>query len=129
MTLCAWADDREGRARIYVRRSLDNGRTWLGPAAGVPLLNGTYSAQHEFQPHLLVTAGGEFCCAFYEFGPKTPGGELLVDLAMAVSYDRGVTFPGHMVLSQQPWDPALEKPISRGATKGALGWLARGESA
>lgn len=34
----AWADMREGRSRIYYRRSVDAGMTWLGPAVGQPLL-------------------------------------------------------------------------------------------
>jgi hypothetical protein len=123
VALCVWADDREGRARLYHRHSLDGGRTWQGPPAGEPLVRGAGSGQHEFQPHLIVTAGGEICCAFYEYGPKTPGGEPLVDLAMAVSYDRGATFTGRMVLSERPWDPAVDQPLSRGATRGALGWL------
>ena len=126
VAICAWADDREGRSRIYCRRSADSGRTWLGPAAGEPLVRDSASDQHEFQPHLILTAAGEICCAFYEYGPKAPGGDLLVDLVMAVSYDRGATFIGRMVLSQQPWDPAVDKPLSRGATRGALGWLALG---
>jgi hypothetical protein len=126
VALCVWADDREGRARIYHRRSLDGGRTWQGPLGGQPLVPGGGSGQHEFQPHLIVTPGGEICCAFYEYGPKTPGGDLLVDLAMAVSYDRGATFAGRMVLSEQPWDPAVDRPLSRGATGGALGWLTFG---
>jgi BNR repeat protein len=126
VALCVWADDREGRARIYHRRSLDGGRTWQGPLAGEPLVRGAGSGQHEFQPHVIVTAGGEICCAFYEYGPKTPGGDLLVDLAMAVSYDRGATFVNHMVLSERPWDPAVDRPLSRAATRGALGWLALG---
>ncbi len=124
VALCVWADDREGHARLYHRRSFDGGRTWEGPSAGEPLVAGAGSRQHEFQPHLIVTAGGEICCAFYEYGPKAPGGDLLVDLAMAVSYDRGATFKGPMVLSEQPWDPAVDKPLSRGATRGALTWLA-----
>ena len=126
VALCVWTDDREGRARLYHRRSLDGGRTWEGPSAGEPLVACGGLGQHEFQPHLIVTAGGEICCAFYEYGPKTPGGEQLVDLAMAVSYDRGATFASRMVLSEQPCNPAMEPPLSRGATRGALGWLALG---
>ena len=126
LALCVWADDREGRARIYHRRSADGGRTWQGLSGGDPLVRGPGSGQHEFQPHLIVTAGGEICCAFYEYGPKASGGELLVDLAMAVSYDRGATFANRMVLSERPWDPAVDRPLSRAATRGALGWLALG---
>ena len=85
------------------------------------MVSGAESGQHEFQPHLIVTADGEICCAFYEYGPKTPGGDLLVDLAMAVSYDRGARFASRMVLSERPWDPAVDQPLSRGATRGALG--------
>jgi hypothetical protein len=125
VTLCVWADDREGRARIYHRRSLDGGQTWQGPSAGEPLVHGGGAGQHEFQPHLILTAGGEICCAFYEYGPKASG-DLLVDLAMAVSYDRGATFKGRMVLSERPWDPAEDRPLSRAATRGALAWLALG---
>jgi len=124
VALCVWADDREGRARIYRRCSLDGGRTWHGPLAGEPLVPGAGSGQHEFQPHLIFTAGGEICCAYYEYGPKTPGGDLLVDLAMAVSYDRGATFTSRMVLSERPWDPSVDRPLSRAATRGALAWLA-----
>ncbi|HLY18118.1 MAG TPA: sialidase family protein [Bryobacteraceae bacterium] len=126
ISLCVWADDREGRSRLYCRRSQDGGKTWQGPPAGQPLMPDGLSEQHEFQPHLIVTAGGEICCAFYEYGRKTPDGELLVDLAMAVSYDRGANFKSRMILSEQPWDPAVDKPLSRSATRGALGWLALG---
>ena len=126
VALCVWADDREGRSRIYGRRSLDGGRTWQGPPSGEPLVSDAATAQHEFQPHLIITAGGEICCAFYEYGPKHPGGDLLVDLAMTISYDRGQTFKGRMILSESPWNPGEDQPISRQATRGALSWLALG---
>lgn len=126
VALCVWADDREGRSRIYGRRSLDGGRTWQGSSSGEPLVRNAESCQHEFQPHLIVTAADDILCAFYEYGPKTPGGEPQVELSMVVSYDRGASFGGRMVLSERPWDPAEDKPLSRGATRGALGWLALG---
>jgi len=126
VALCVWADDREGRARIYGRRSLDGGRTWRGPSSGEPLIQDSQPDQHEFQPHLIVTPRGEIVCAFYEYGPKPPGGSLLVNLVMAVSYDRGATFKGRMVLSERPWDPSVDRPLSRAATRGALSWLSMG---
>jgi len=126
IAVCVWADDREGRSRIYYRRSLDGGRNWLGPGSGAPLLGGDSSAQEELQPHLIVTAHEEICCAYYEYGPKGMPGHALVDLVMSVSYDGGETFAGRMVLSASGWDPAAERPLSRNATRGALGWLALG---
>jgi hypothetical protein len=124
--VCAWADFREGRARIYCRRSSDYGRTWAGPVSGQPLLRESPPAQHEFQPHLLITPKGEICCAYYQYGPKSPRGGPKVDLVMAISYDQGATFAEPMVLSEQPWDPASEAPLSRAATRGALSWLSVG---
>ena len=103
VAICVWTDNREKRSRLYWRRSLDHGRTWQGPVGGEPLVPLGTSGQNEFQPHLIAAAGGEICCAFYEYGPKTPGGPMLVELTMAVSYDRGATFAHRMVLSQQPW--------------------------
>jgi len=126
VVMCAWPDFRDGYARIYRRRSIDNGRTWLGPAAGEPLEVEAAPEQHQFQPHLLVTPAGEICCAFYEYGPKVAGGAPLVTLVMVVSYDGGVTFTGRMELSEQPWNPAADEPLSRSATKGALDWLSLG---
>jgi hypothetical protein len=126
IAVCAWADDREGRSRIYYRRSLDGGRHWLGPSSGAPLLGGHSSAQEELQPHLIVTAHGEICCAYYEYGPREVPGDALVDLVMSVSYDGGETFTERMVLSASSWDPTAQEPLSRNATRGALGWLAVG---
>ncbi len=124
--VCAWADFREGRARIYYRRSLDYGRNWIGAACGEPLLEDSPASQHEFQPHLLVTPNGEICCAYYQYGPKAGGGTSKVDLVMAVSYDRGASFKHLMVLSEQPWDPAVDEPLSRAATRGALSGIGLG---
>jgi hypothetical protein len=124
--VCAWADFREGRARIYYRRSSDYGRTWIGPACGAPLLEASPAGQHEFQPHLLVTPNGEICCAYYQYGPKTAGENSTVELVMAVSYDRGATFKHLMVLSEQPWDPGVDEPLSRTATRGALSGMGLG---
>jgi hypothetical protein len=118
VALCAWADDREGRSRIYCRRSTDSGRTWQGPPAGAPLVRDSAHGQHEFQPQLLVTPRGEICCAFYEYRPRAARGEPMVDLMMAVSYDGGATFQARMVLSEQPWDPSLD--VLPGAACGML---------
>lgn len=111
VAICAWADGREGESRIYCRRSTDGGLTWEGPPSGAPMFREAQAGQNDFHPRLRVTAKGEICCAFYEYGPKSPEGEPMVNLMMTVSYDAGLTFTGRMVLSARPWDPAGETPI------------------
>jgi hypothetical protein len=48
-------------------------------------------------------------CAFYEFGPKpsTP----LIDVIMAQSFDGGALFD-HLTVTDQPWDPTVDAPVS-----------------
>lgn len=113
----AWADGREGTAgarqsRIYYRRSPDGGNNWLGPVSGQPLLTGAIPANfHHFHPQIISDPYGVIGCAFYEFGPKptTP----LIDVIMAQSLDGGVTFCPFTV-TDQPWDPAVDAPLSHG---------------
>ena len=70
MVIVAWADMREGRSRIYFRRSDDNGITWEGPANGQPLLpNVSYGDRQCFHPQIAcTTATGVVGCSFYVFG-------------------------------------------------------------
>jgi|GEM_PF-1244554 len=114
--IVAWADGREGGAsrvsRIYYRRSPDGGTTWLGPASGQPLLTSPIPANfHHFHPQLISDPSGVICCAYYEFGPKpsTP----LIDVVMAQSLDGGATFVP-FTITDQPWDPAVDAPLSHG---------------
>ena len=68
--IVAWADLREGRSRIYFRRSNDKGLTWEGPVAGRPLLpNVNYGNFECFHPQIVCTNGtGVVGCSFYVFG-------------------------------------------------------------
>jgi hypothetical protein len=61
---------RDGRSRIYYRRSHDNGVTWDGPAAGQALLpNVSYGDYQCFHPSVAcTTATGVVGCSFYVFG-------------------------------------------------------------
>jgi len=108
VVVCAWTDYRPRHARICCRRSTDLARTWLGPSSGqlVAPDHTPGQHQHQLQPHLLVTPGGEICCSYYEYGPKNAGDVPLVDFVMSVSYDRGLTFTRAMVLSVEPWNPS-----------------------
>jgi hypothetical protein len=106
----AWADYREGASRIYYALSGDGGASWATGPSGQPLLTGALPAGfHHFHPQIVADPGGVIGCAFYEFGPKptTPR----IDLVMAQSIDGGASF-NRTTVTDQPWDPAVDAPVS-----------------
>ena len=115
----AWADLRESVSRIYYRNSSNGGSTWAGPASGQPLLTGAVvsgSQMHDFHPQLASTPAGVIGCAFYEFGP-TGGGEFpsqLINVFLAASIDNGASFPNRALVTDRPWDPTVDAPLSHG---------------
>jgi hypothetical protein len=111
--LVAWADMREGRSRIYYRRSLDNGTTWEGPGSGEPLLpNVTYGDMHCFHPQIIATETGVIGCAFYVFGQEF--GHWLIRVQLAASWDNGATFSYFITVTEKSWDPLLNAPFAHG---------------
>jgi len=110
LVVFAWSDFRDGVARLYYRRSTDGGATWLGSAAGDPLLAASVPSdpdQHDFFPQIGCTPRGEIGCAFYELGPKAPGGPPLIHVVLAASTDGGATFPHRVTVTDRPWDPRV----------------------
>ncbi len=111
--LVAWADMREGRSRIYYRRSGDGGLTWEGPASGQPLLpQVVYGDTHCFHPQIVTTGTGVIGCAFYSFGLEF--GRHLISVRLAGSWDDGVTFSQVIGVNAQPWDPLVNAPAVHG---------------
>jgi hypothetical protein len=109
-----WADFREGLARIYKRHSLDGGLKWAGAEQGEPLLAGPLASRkglHDFHPQLATAPNGQIGCAFYEYGPM-PGGEL-INVVLAISHDNGGSFTERVTVTDRPWDPAVDPPVSR----------------
>jgi hypothetical protein len=116
--MVAWADYRDGFSRIYYRRSVNGGTTWLGPASGQPLLPAYLASgpdQHDFHPQLASTPSGDIACAFYEFGPKWSGAPPWINVLMATSHDGGANFSELEAVSNVPWDPAIDAPLSHGS--------------
>jgi hypothetical protein len=110
----AWADFREGVSRIYYAISPDRGVNWSTGLSGKPLLPGPLAAgfQHQhFHPQMATDPSGVIGCAFYEFGPKPA--TRLIDVIIAQSVDGGTTFD-HAIVTDQPWDPAIDAPWSHG---------------
>jgi hypothetical protein len=113
VVLVAWADMREGRSRIYYRRSVDRGATWLGPAEGQPLLpQVTYGDTHCFHPQIIATQTGVVACAFYTFGLEAQ--HYVIRVQLAVSWDYGVTFPYFITVTDRSWDPLINAPGAHG---------------
>jgi hypothetical protein len=108
----AWADTRNGSSRIFFALSRDGGQTWDTGPSGQPLLSTPVSGNlHHFHPQMIAAPSGVIGCAYYEFGPKmvTP----LIDTVVALSHDGGQTFsPG--IVTDQPWDPSIDAPLSHG---------------
>jgi hypothetical protein len=111
----AWADYREGVSRVYYRRSRDGGTSWEGPLSGQPLLVGplvTDANLHDFHPQLASDPDGVIGCACYEYGPMPD--KNLINVVMAVSSDDGATFAERLTVTDRPWDPAVDAPLSHG---------------
>ena len=112
----AWSDMREGVARIYYALSNDGGASWDTGDSGQPLLSAPVASnlQH-FHPQVMIDANGAIGCAFYEFGPKPS--TYKIDVKMAQSYDGGASFQ-HFTVTDQPWDPTVDAPLSHGTLGG-----------
>jgi hypothetical protein len=111
--LVAWADMREGHSRIYYHYSDTAGQTWA-PSSGQPLWPSLSAASpvQQFHPQMIADGQGVVACAFYEFG-QTPAG-FRIKTRLIASFDHGTTFglPGDV--TDSPWDPAVNAPLSHG---------------
>jgi hypothetical protein len=115
--LVAWADYREGVSRIYYRRSTDGGATWSGAASGQPLLSRVgvpAGDQHDFHPQLASMPSGTIACSYYELGPKWLGAPSWINVFLATSTNAGASFLEVEKVSNVPWDPAVDAPLSHG---------------
>ncbi|HUA84271.1 MAG TPA: sialidase family protein [Bryobacteraceae bacterium] len=114
--IVAWADTRNGNSQIYYRVSPDMGSSWNGPASGQPMLTGglaSSAGMNDFHAQLATAPTGEVGCAFYEYGPRLEGEgftEYLITVNLAVSIDGGNTFSNRAIVSDQPWNPAIDAP-------------------
>jgi hypothetical protein len=115
IVVVAWADMREGRSRIYYRRSVDKGVTWEGPSGGQALLPaGNFGDKHCFHPQVVATtADGVVGCSFYTFGQWQPNA-YGIHVQLAGSWDGAKTFSETITVTDQPWNPLLDAPFSHG---------------
>ena len=109
----AWADNREGVTRIYYRIGANGGLNWQGSASGQSLLP-VYSGAglYHFHPQLSVAANQAVGCAFYEFGLKN--GKYAIDVIAAFSCNDAGYFTNPAAVTENPWNPAIDAPLSHG---------------
>jgi hypothetical protein len=122
--MVAWTDYRDGVARIYYARSTNGGNSWPGGSSGQLLTTGTSASaanQHDFFPQLAVTPAGDIGCAFYEFGPKAGSTDPLIDVVLCGSTNNGNSFPDRVILTDGPWDPAVDAPNTHGTATTFIG--------
>jgi len=104
----AWTDVRDGVSRIYYRATDEDGRTWVGPDTGTPLLPSLpkTAVGHHVRPRLAATPQGAVGCAFYELALDAGGPRLAMMLAAALRWEDG--FGAAVAVSDAPWKPASE---------------------
>jgi hypothetical protein len=109
--LVSWADNREGKSRIYYAASTNGGGSWATPPSGQRLLVDAAIDPNvfHFHPAMVFRSDGIPACAFYEFGPKPL--TLMIDMRVAYSFDKGGSFPELNTVTERPWDPALDAPV------------------
>lgn len=111
--LVAWSDLREGYARIYYHYSDDAGVTWT-PSSGQPLWPSLSSASpvQQFHPQIIADGNRVLACAFYEFGQTQYG--YRISTRIMGSFDEGTSFGLPSDITDAPWDPAVNAPLSHG---------------
>ena len=59
---------------------------------------------------------GSVGCAFYEFGPKgnPPSGPSLTDVVVVATTGAGTPFSRRATVTDHPWDPTVDAPLSHG---------------
>ena len=122
--MVAWADYRDGVARVYYARSTNGGNSWPGGNSGQLLTAGASASagnQHDFMPQLARTPAGEIACAFYEYGPKSGGSTPLIDVVLCGSTNNGNSFPDRVTVTDGPWDPAVDAPNAHGTAVTFIG--------
>jgi hypothetical protein len=116
--IVAWADMRDGEARIYYRIAEQNGTTWIGPVSGQPLLPWLPKNKgfYDFHPQLNVTRSGVVGCAFYRFSFYQYGltGKHMINTLIAASFSEGNSFEFFETVSDSEWDPAVNAPWAHG---------------
>lgn len=129
--IVAWADLREkdqsgtARSRIYFQRTSDGGQTWGLSPSGQPLIRDRFPFfpifqwHHDFHPQLVGTPDGRVGCALYRFA----NGPLLtfplvspprISVVFALSFNDGQSFTHGTIVTDRPWDPAIDAPLSHG---------------
>jgi hypothetical protein len=102
-----WSDKGYGDADILFSTSKDRGQTWTTPTRvnDDPLRNGT----NQFQPQMVVAPGGVISISFFD--TRVDPQHRLIDVFLAQSVNKGISFLKNVRVTTQSWDPAVDAPI------------------
>ena len=114
--LVAWAERRNGAARIYYVVTRDGDRWITGPAGeGIPLRpDATDPSEHHIHPRLALMPNGVVACTYYRY--RYANGTRRMDVVLDASWDMAATeywsmanptFSASAVVTDQPFDPEV----------------------
>ena len=103
----AWADKGKRDADILLTTSIDSGQTWSTPVRvnDDPLEDGA----NQFQPQLAIAPDGVVSVSFFD--TRLDPQHRLIDVYLAQSIDKGVSFLKNIRVTTQSWDPAVDAPV------------------
>lgn len=103
----AWADKGKRDADVLLTTSKDSGQTWSTPVRvnDDPMEDGA----NQFQPQLAVAPDGVVSVSFFDtrLDPK----HKLIDVYLAQSIDKGISFLKNMRVTTRSWDPTVDAPV------------------
>ncbi len=103
----AWADKGKRDADVLLTTSKDSGQTWSSPVRvnDDPLEDGA----NQFQPQLAVALNGVVSVSFFD--TRLDPQHKLIDVYLAQSIDKGVSFLKNIRVTTRSWNPAVDAPV------------------
>lgn len=108
-----WSDLATGYADILFSTSTDRGQTWSAPLRVNDDAPRT-GAEH-FQPQLAVAPDGVVSISFFD--TRVDPQHLFIDVFLAQSINRGVSFLPNVRVTMQSWNPTVDAPVDENGSQ------------
>jgi len=102
-----WSDKGSGDADILFSTSRDHSQIWTTPVRvnDDPLRRGA----NQFQPQMAIAPNGVISISFFD--TRVDPQHRLIDVYLAQSTNKGVSFLRNVRVTTQTWNPAVDAPI------------------